>query len=258
MVEDTQEWEETLDPEKQSTGDTKEGYYIGREDSEEENLPLHGRNQWPNPNELPKWQGTMNEYMEKIRSLGLRLTRLMSKCLGMNENFFDSYFSKPMLFLRLLHYSATKSSPADGIFGAGAHSDYGMWTFLRTDSVPGLQIQHGDVWIDAPQIQGAFIVNMGDMLEYWTGGLFRSAVHRVVNFEGKERYSIPFFYEPNFDSYIEPLPSPYVQRHIASQDRVYPPTRSGEYLIGKYNQTHRDVSKEIQKKGTHFVEKDEK
>lgn len=40
------------------------------------------------------------------------------------------------------------------------------------------------------------------MLQRWTNDAFRSTVHRVVNKVGKERYSAPFFYEPNFDTEV--------------------------------------------------------
>ena len=89
-----------------------------------------------------------------------------------------------------------------------------MWTFLRTDDVPGLQVQtlQGE-WVDVPPIEGAFIVNLGDMLQYWTAGFLRSTIHRVVNREGRERYSIPFFFEPNFETLIKVLPCQLVQEH---------------------------------------------
>jgi len=63
-------------------------------------------------------------------------------------------------------------------YGASAHSDYGMVTLLLTDGVPGLQVcrdksKQPHIWEDVPGIKGAFIVNIGDMMERWTNGLFR-------------------------------------------------------------------------------------
>lgn len=63
--------------------------------------------------------------------------------------------------------SARVSVPEEGVFGAGAHTDWGMLTLLRTTG-PGLQIlpdrQSGD-WVDVPPVEGAFVVNLGDMLQ---------------------------------------------------------------------------------------------
>lgn len=70
-----------------------------------------------------------------------------------------------MLFLRPLHYSATRSSPEDGVYGAGAHTDYGMLTILATDGTPGLQVLRQRQWVDVPAMPGALIINLGDMAE---------------------------------------------------------------------------------------------
>jgi isopenicillin N synthase-like dioxygenase len=82
-------------------------------------------------------------------------------------------------------------------------------------------------------IKGSFIVNIGDMLERWTNGLFRSTLHRVLS-NGVERYSIPVFYEPNFDTIVECLPT----CCSASNPPKYRPITSGGHLLEKYIQTH--------------------
>ena len=109
-------------------------------------------------------------YIQQMNAMGMALTRQLSLALGLAEGDLDAYFTRPMLFIRLLHYSTDVSAPEKGVFGAGAHTDYGVWTFLRTDDVAGLQIQTKEgAWLDVPGMSGAFIVNLGDMLEYWTG-----------------------------------------------------------------------------------------
>jgi len=61
-------------------------------------------------------------------------------------------------------------------------------------------------WVDAPRIPGSFVVNVGDMLHRLSNGRLLSTPHRVINRSGRERYSCPFFYDPNVDTVIEPLP----------------------------------------------------
>lgn len=70
---------------------------------------------------------------------------------------------------------------AQGIYGCGAHSDYGVLTLLATDGTPGLQIQSQNGWVDVTSLPGTIVVNLGDMLERWTNGMFKSTVHRVRN-----------------------------------------------------------------------------
>jgi len=100
-----------------------------------------------------------------------------------------------------------------------------------------------------PKLQRAwaFIVNLGDMLQRWTNDVFRSTKHRVVIKEGGSeggregvRYSAPFFFELNFDTIVECLPG----FEGEGGKRRYAPVKSGEYLLGKYRQTHKDFMEE--------------
>jgi isopenicillin N synthase-like dioxygenase len=139
--------EETLDPAMQKGGDTKEGFYIGREPSAEElarhSHALLGGNQWPDENRLSSlagWRLQMTAYFAEMSQLGHRLLRLVALALDLDADFFRPHFDRSMEVLRLLHYSDTVSDPDAGVFGAGSHSDYGMLTILSTDSIPGLEV----------------------------------------------------------------------------------------------------------------------
>ena len=127
------------------------------------------------------------------------------------------------------------------VIACGAHSDYGMLTLLLTDENPGLQIKtHGSKWISVPPRKGAFIVNLGDMLERWTNGLYLSTVHRVISNGDSERYSIPFFYEPSFDTEVSVLDCCVSKANPPK----YPKTTSGQHLLDKYAQTHANFKPE--------------
>ena len=194
--------EEKLDLENQTTGDTKEGYYIGRAvpavEAEKYPHPLQGENVWPNEAHLglDNWRKTMENYFQEMHMLGMKLLRLVSLSLKLPENYFNDFFTRPMETLRLLKYGPDKSVPDAGIFGCGAHTDYGMLTVLSTDDIPGLQIydKRTEQWISVVPRPNDFIVNIGDMLARWSNDKYKSTLHRVVNTSGKERYSIPFFF----------------------------------------------------------------
>ena len=61
--------------------------------------------------------------------------------------------------------------------------------------------------MDVPPEEATLAVNFGKVLERWTDGAIRATVHRVLG-SGRERHSIPFFYEAGADAVIAPLPLP--------------------------------------------------
>ncbi|EYU44099.1 hypothetical protein MIMGU_mgv1a014532mg [Erythranthe guttata] len=182
----------------------------------------------------------MEDYYKQVLSAGERLISLIALALDLEENFFHDVgaFNPPNGFLRLLHYPGELSSSNEEIYGASAHSDYGMITLLATDGVGGLQVckeklKKPHVWEDVQHISGAFIVNIGDMMERWTNCLFRSTLHRVMP-RGQERYSAAFFLDPNPDCVVECLKSCCSE----STPPRFPPIRSGEYLNERFKLTY--------------------
>ncbi|KAK8477841.1 hypothetical protein V6N11_034725 [Hibiscus sabdariffa] len=146
--------------------------------------------------DLPSWRSTMETYHQKVLSAATKLLSLIALSLVLEEDFFEKVgaLNEPLAFIRLLRYPGDLDSSSEEICGASAHSDYGTVTFLMTDGVPGLQIcreksAQPQVWEDVASISGAFIVNIGDMMERWTNCLFRSTLHRVLR-PRQERYSV--------------------------------------------------------------------
>ncbi|CAG7888671.1 unnamed protein product [Brassica rapa] len=182
-------YDQIPDPENQVQGmwDHKEGYYIGSEvprDDPQWDRPFYGLNTWPNPDVLPGWRETMEEYHQEALRVCKAIAKLLALSLDLDADYFDSpeMLGKPISTLRLLHYEGI-SDPSKGVYGTGAHSDYGMITLLATDGVMGLQICKDRTaklqkWEYVPSIEGAIVVNLGDMMERWSNGLFRG-INRV-------------------------------------------------------------------------------
>ncbi|XWS62020.1 hypothetical protein CRYUN_Cryun07bG0175000 [Craigia yunnanensis] len=229
----TAPYAEKLDTTSLSTkGDFKESFYIG---------PLADHlNQWPLQEDLPSWRSTMETYYKKVLSAGTKLISLIALALKLDEDFFEKVgaLNEPLAFTRILHYPGDLESSSEEIYGASAHSDYGMITLLVTDGVPGLQVcreksKQPQVWEDVPSMSGAFIVNIGDMMERWTNFLFRSTLHRVPP-PGQERYSVAFFINPNKDCIVECLESCCSE----SSPPRFPPIRSLDYLEERLRLTY--------------------
>ncbi|KAJ4895064.1 2-oxoglutarate (2OG) and Fe(II)-dependent oxygenase superfamily protein [Raphanus sativus] len=238
--------DEILDPENQVNGDHKEGYYIGIEvpkDDPDYDKPFYGPNPWPDSDVLPQWRETMEKYHQEALRVSKDIGRLLALALDLDANYFDTpeMLGKPIATMRLLHYQGV-SDPSQGIYACGAHSDYGMMTLLATDGVMGLQIckdknAKPQKWEYVPAIKGAYIVNLGDMLERWSNGFFKSTLHRVLG-NGQERYSIPFFVEPNHECLVECLPTCKSESNVPK----YPAIKCSAYLTQRYKETHAELS----------------
>ncbi|VTL99196.1 oxidoreductase [Pseudomonas aeruginosa] len=136
---------------------------------------------------------------------------------------------------RLIHYPPAADRQSADQPGAGAHTDYGCVTLLYQDAAGGLQVQNRQgEWIDAPPIDGTFVVNIGDMMARWSNDRYRSTPHRVLSPRGVDRYSMPFFAEPHRDTEIRCLPGCF----DADNPPRYPPTTCGEWLTSRFAQTY--------------------
>ncbi|XP_024994093.1 2-oxoglutarate-Fe(II) type oxidoreductase hxnY-like [Cynara cardunculus var. scolymus] len=219
---------ENLDSSTTSKGDSKETFHIGPSEDDERHI-----NQWPSEDVLPSWRFVMEKYYKQVLSTGKQLSSLIALALNLDENFFEKAggaLNGESAVLRLLHYPGEMGVSDEVVYGASAHSDYGMITLLATDGVPGLQVcreklKQPRIWEDVNHVKGAFIVNLGDMMERWSNCLFRSTLHRVMP-TGKERYSIALFLDPNEDYIVECLPSCCSE----SSPPRFPPIRCGDYL----------------------------
>ncbi len=107
--------------------------------------------------------------------------------------------------MTLLHYPPQASD--QDAFGIHPHKDTDALTILAPDPVGGLFVRgkNSDDWLKADAPEDALIVNIGDILEVWSGGHFVSTPHKVVNATGEARYSFPYFAVPRFDVRVAPL-----------------------------------------------------
>ena len=134
------------------------------------------------------------------------MLRLFALALGLEENRLLNLFRQPNSRLKLNHYPPQPNPRRENDIGVVPHSDSGCFTILWQDDNGGLEVQNrrGD-WVAAPPLEGSFVVNIGNLLQYWSNGRFSSTPHRVINRNTCDRYSIPFFVNPDFDARVTPL-----------------------------------------------------
>ena len=179
--------------------------------------PLHGAIPWPSA--MPDLKPRMLAYYDKVNALGYELLELFELSLDFTPGTLKTSFAKDMNSLRLLHYPPQKADESGEHLGARGHTDTNAFTILAQDPNGGLEVRNRDgEWVAIPPIDGTLVVNVGEVLKVWTDGVFTSAVHRVINRSGRERYSIPFFMYPSFDAVIKTLIKNPEPANVAPED----------------------------------------
>jgi isopenicillin N synthase-like dioxygenase len=195
--------------------------------------PLHGPNRWPAW--APWLEQACMDYLGHTTQLGKNLLRLFARALDQDESFFMQWCNKPMVQSRLFHYPP-QTVDTDRALGVAPHTDYGMLTLLCQDPIGGLELRKRDgEWVSAPYIDQTFVVNLGDLFKVWTNDLFVSNFHRVVNRTGKERYSIPTFFNLDYDTPVVCLPGCQSTEHPPR----YEPIKAGDYLVRRFGEVQK-------------------
>lgn len=186
------------------TIDLKEIFDLGREARDGQVRPFFGPTPWPG--DLPAFRATMMAYHDAMLALARRIMSGIALSLDLPGDYFDAMMQEPIGIQRLLHYPSQTTVVDDRMIGIGAHTDYGCLTILSQDDVGGLQVMNRDGdWVEAPPLPGAFLINIGDMMQRLTNDRYLANLHRVINVSGRERYSMPFFFDVDFDTVFAPL-----------------------------------------------------
>ncbi|PSN60325.1 Clavaminate synthase-like protein [Corynespora cassiicola Philippines] len=189
--------------------DYKESFESGNVDDKSQ------PNIWPPEDKIPGFRSFLEGLFPHLASLIHNLLSALSLSLSLPSPGLPPTHSQSLFQLRLLHYP---SLPASSLLSQNrsrinAHSDFGTLTLLFQDAVGGLQIEdpkQPGVFRDVGALDGAVLVNVGDLMERWSNGRWRSTVHRVgvppSEVVAPDRYSIPFFATADPDTLIEALP----------------------------------------------------
>eukprot|EP00898_Chlorokybus_atmophyticus_P007449 jgi/Chlat1/7705/Chrsp66S09164 len=194
----------------------------------------------------------MKTYFKAMEGLAQRLLRLICQSLGVPADTLARHFDDGAhtSFLRLNYYPPCPSPEAN--LGISRHSDAGMLTILVQDQ-PGLQVYIGKGdgsglryddpdWVGVQPLKGAFVINIGDMMQVWSNGRYPAPLHRVLANTAKERYSAPFFYNPSYASDCEPLPTLIDAQH----PRRYRPVNWGGFRRRRFEGDYADLGEEVQ------------
>lgn len=191
--------------------------------------PLYQPNRWPD--DMDGFAEACNRYYEEMVTLSRHLLRAFALGLGLPERRFEGHFAKPLSQLSLQYYPPLPEDAEKDVSNTISHTDEGPLTILAQGRVSGLEVKRRDgTWIAAPPVDGAYTINVGDMLMWWSNGRYLSNYHRVRNRAGVERFSVPFFMNPDFDTVIAPLP----ELMQPGETPLHEPVHVGEHLLRFY------------------------
>ena len=179
-------------------------------------------NVWPeNP---PQFEEVIRRYYSDACAVAMDVLRGVAAGLGRRHDAFDAAFEVPMALLRGNYYPRRPDWATDRDFGIATHTDYGCLTLLATDGTPGLEVRRrGGGWIPLSAPPGEFIINFGEMMQFWTGGEVQATPHRVIGTDD-ERISVPLFFNPSYETNVAPEGAA--------------PVLAGDHLSRRYDETY--------------------
>ncbi|MCO6419872.1 hypothetical protein JYK14_27475 [Siccirubricoccus sp. KC 17139] len=187
-----------------------ESFYIVRDRAPDDpdilaKKPFVGLNRWPES--MPEFRRATMAYFTAMEALAQRMLPIFTLALGMPEDYLEGDFADPTCTLRLIRYQPQPEAE-EGRFGFAPHIDTNFITFLAQSALPGLEVRTREgEWLRPPAIPGTFVVNTAEMLGRYSNDRFAPTPHRVLNANNEMRYAIPFFFGPNNDAVIRPVPS---------------------------------------------------
>jgi isopenicillin N synthase-like dioxygenase len=207
--------------------------------------PFSGATPWPTSQ--PIFETAMRTHFKICEKLSITMVDAICLSLDLQRDRLKSSFEPTHTsFLRLNYYPVEDPlsdlpEEAGNIADLGIHyhSDAGAVTILIQDHVGGLQVFKDGGWYDVEPIAGAFVVNIGDMVQVWSNDKYRAALHRVQAMSSIDRYSFPFFYNPAYGAVVEPL-------ECAKTPILYQGIDWGEFRRKRADGDYANVGKEVQ------------
>ena len=190
--------------------------------------PFYAPNAWPD--QPADFKPVISAYYTDACAVAMEVLRGVAQSIGQPRDAFDAAFDAPMALLRGNFYPSRPAWAGAKDFGIATHTDYGCLTLLATDGSPGLEVRkRGGGWIAVSADPGEFVINFGEMMQFWSDGVVQATPHRVIG-GSNERISVPLFFNPSRETNVAP---PHADQVIAA----------GDHLAKRYNETYVHLQK---------------
>jgi isopenicillin N synthase-like dioxygenase len=198
----------------------------------------YGLNVWP---DVPGFRERVEAYVAEAGRVAGTLLRVFAVALDLPADYFEALTDHSIDVLRMNNYALPPGEiTLDGeLTGMGEHTDFGLVTVLWADQVAGLQVlDRTGGWHDVSPVDGALLVNLGDLTARLTNDRWSSTLHRVkppvVDGRILRRRSAAFFHDGNVDAVVATLPS-----HLdatawgGEADQAYGPVTVRDHIAAK-------------------------
>lgn len=209
---------------------------------------LVGPNQWPAA--LPALKPTLLAFQQQLTDVTVTLLHAMLEALALPADALDHTIAGlngtegPYQHMKMVRYPVAAANASKQ--GVGAHKDPGYLTLVMQDQQAGLEVETADGWVLAEPIAGAFVVNIGELLEMASNGYLKATTHRVTSPQQQDRYSVAFFMAAQLDATVPLLP---LSAELAAEaqgpatDPANPLLRQvGDNTLKGRLRSHRDVA----------------
>lgn len=157
---------------------------------------LQGPNRWPDD---PAWRARVCDYVTAVEQVGERLLGKIALALGLDHRAWLG--ADPYVLTKCIGYhpQVVGEGPRRGV---APHLDFSLVTLTLQDDTGGLEVRSPDgAWRRVPAHRGAWLVNIGELLQFVTGDRLMATPHRVVNPSlQRTRCSVPVFVNPSLET----------------------------------------------------------
>lgn len=226
--------------------DLRETYFMGPIDDHSKHFQnvITARKAYA-PNIIPDDEIDLGIPLAKLyrsfEDLSTILLKIFALGLDVHEDYFLKLIKRHFSILSSHNYPPITKVPKEGQLRTGAHTDFGAITILAIKgSESGLEVlMPNKRWLGVKPPDGCLVVNLGDMMNRWTNGLWKSTLHRVTNPRSlnsinSQRQTLGYFMHPDFDALIEVIPS-CIARGTAAK---FAPIKAGEHIAEKIRASH--------------------
>lgn len=154
----------------------------------------------------PKLREKMEMYSLEMKNLAMLILDYMARALKMDVEEMRELLTDGVQSMRMNYYPPCPEP--EMAIGFTPHSDADALTILfQLNETEGLQIRKDAEWVSVKPLPNAFVVNIGDIMEIVSNGIYRSIEHRAIVNSTQERLSVATFYSSKLESELGPAPS---------------------------------------------------